>query len=348
MRAPITLDLHVTNFNYPGTPADRLFDLVSDIATTAEDSGFSSVSVMDHLHQIPPMGPPENWMLEGNLTLAALAARTERVSLGLLVGGVTYRNPALHAKMTTTLDVISGGRAIHGIGAAWFEAEHDGYGVRFPPLKERFEHLEDALRIARAMFTQEKSTVEGTHHHVTDVMNNPRPIRGDIPIMIGGSGERKTLRLVAKYADACNLFGDVDRARHLLGVLDGHCEAVGRDPSEITRTRMATVIDRADARGGRAQDRGAGGDRRPARPPRERHDGRPRRGRRAGPGLCRHRDPGPDDRRPGRTRPRDGRAGGPRARPRVRLKRSAGGPRAASICALWCDPTSSGRRSGIE
>ena len=242
MRAPITLDLHVTNFNYPGTPADRLFGLVSDIATTAEDSGFSSVSVMDHLHQIAPMGPPENWMLEGNLTLAALAARTKRVSLGLLVGGVTYRNPALHAKMTTTLDVISGGRAIHGIGAAWFEAEHDAYGVRFPPLRERFEHLEDPLRIARAMFTQEKSTVEGTHHHVTDVINNPRPIRGDIPIMVGGSGERKTLRLVATYADACNLFGDVDRARHLLGVLDGHCEAVGRDPSEITRTRMATVI----------------------------------------------------------------------------------------------------------
>ncbi|MEA2133189.1 MAG: hypothetical protein QOC68_1098 [Solirubrobacteraceae bacterium] len=242
MRAPITLDLHITNFNYPGTPADRLFDLVTDIATTAEDSGFSSVSVMDHLHQIPPMGPPENWMLEGNLTLAALAARTKRISLGLLVGGVTYRNPALHAKMTTTLDVISGGRAIHGVGAAWFEAEHDAYGVRFPPLKERFEHLEDHLRIARAMFTQEKATVEGTHHHVTDVMNNPRPIRGDIPILVGGSGERKTLRLVARYADGCNLFGDVERARHLLGVLDGHCETVGRDPSEITRTSMATVL----------------------------------------------------------------------------------------------------------
>jgi F420-dependent oxidoreductase-like protein len=242
MRAPITLDLHITNFNHPDTPADRLFDLVADIATTAEDSGFSSVSVMDHLHQIPPMGPPENWMLEGNLTLAALAARTKRVSLGLLVGGVTYRNPALHAKMTTTLDVISGGRAIHGIGAAWFEAEHDAYGVRFPPLKERFEHLEDHLRIARAMFTQERATVEGTHHHVTDVLNNPRPIRGDIPILIGGSGERKTLRLVAQYADGCNLFGDVERARHLLGVLDAHCESVGRDPSEITRTRMANVI----------------------------------------------------------------------------------------------------------
>jgi F420-dependent oxidoreductase-like protein len=242
MRAPITLDLHITSFNYPDTPAGSLFDHVAEMAVTAEESGFSSISVMDHLHQIPPMGPPELWMLEGNMALAGLAARTKRASLGLLVGGVTYRNPALHAKMTTTLDAISGGRAIHGLGAAWFEAEHLAYGIRFPPLKERFEHLEDALRIARAMFTQETATVEGTHHHVADVMNNPRPIRGDIPILIGGSGERKTLRLVAQYGDGCNLFGDVDRVRHLLGVLDQHCENVGRDPSEITRTRMATVI----------------------------------------------------------------------------------------------------------
>jgi F420-dependent oxidoreductase-like protein len=242
MRAPITLDLHITNFNYPDTPADRLFDRLTEIATTAEDAGFSSVSVMDHLHQIAVVGPPEHWMLEGNLALAALAARTRRVSLGLLVGGVTYRNPALLAKMTTTLDVISGGRAVLGLGAAWFEGEHRAYGFRFPPLKERFEHLEDALRIARAMFTQERATVEGTHHHVDEVLNNPRPIRGDIPILVGGSGERKTLRLVARYADGCNLFGDVERARHLLGVLDRHCEDVGRDPSEITRTRMATVV----------------------------------------------------------------------------------------------------------
>ena len=242
MRAPITLDLHITSFTYPDTPAERLFDHVAEMAVTAEESGFSSISVMDHLHQIAPMGPPELEMLEGNMTLAALAARTQRVSLGLLVGGVTYRNPALHAKMTTTLDVISGGRAIHGLGAAWFEAEHDAYGVRFPPLRERFEHLEDALRIARAMFTQEQPSVDGTHHHVAGVLNNPRPIRGDIPILIGGSGERKTLRLVAQYADGCNLFGDVERARHLLGVLDRHCEDVGRDPAEITRTRMASVI----------------------------------------------------------------------------------------------------------
>src|SRR4051812_49235651 len=241
MRAPISLDLHITSFNYPGVPADGLFERLSDIATTAEEAGFSSVSVMDHLHQIPVVGPEEHWMLEGNLALAALAAKTERVSLGLLVGGVTYRNPALHAKMTTTLDVISGGRAVHGLGAAWFESEHRGYGFRFPPLKERFEHLEDALRIARAMFTQERSTVEGTHHHVDGVLNNPQPLRGDIPILIGGSGERKTLRMVAQYADGCNLFGDPDRAKHLLGVLEGHCENAGRDPAEITKTSMRTI-----------------------------------------------------------------------------------------------------------
>jgi F420-dependent oxidoreductase-like protein len=242
MRAPITLDLHITNFNFPGVPAERLFERVAEMASTAEASGFSSISVMDHLHQIPGVGPPHHWMLEGNMALAALATQTKRVSLGLLVGGVTYRNPALLAKMTTTLDVITGGRAILGLGAAWFEDEHRAYGFRFPPLKERFEHLEDALRIARAMFSEERATVEGTHHQVREAMNNPRPLRGDIPIVVGGSGERKTLRLVAEYADGCNVFGDVDHVRHLLGVLDGHCEAVGRDPAEITRTRMATVV----------------------------------------------------------------------------------------------------------
>jgi F420-dependent oxidoreductase-like protein len=242
MRAPITLDLHITYFNYPDVPPEGLFDHVAEMAKTAEDSGFSSVSFMDHLHQIPPMGPQELNMLEGNMALAGIAARTQKVSVGLLVGGVTYRNPALLAKMTTTLDVISGGRAIFAIGAAWFEAEHQAYGVRFPPLKERFEHLEDTLRIARAMFTEERATVEGTHHRVDGALNNPRPLRGDIPILIGGSGERKTLRLVAQYGDGCNLFGDVERVKHLLGVLDRHCEDVGRDPAEITRTRMAGVI----------------------------------------------------------------------------------------------------------
>jgi F420-dependent oxidoreductase-like protein len=242
MRAPISLDLHITAFDYPGVGPERLFDHVAAIARTAEESGYSSISVMDHLHQIASMGPPHNRMLEGNTILAGLAARTSRVSLGLLVGGVTYRNPALAAKITTTLDVISGGRAVLGLGAAWFEAEHVAYGIPFPPLKRRFELLEDALRIARAMFTNEQSSVAGTHYSTSGAYNIPQPLRGDIPIMVGGSGERKTLRLVAQYADGSNLFGDVDRVRHLLGVLDGHCEAVGRDPSEITRTRMASVV----------------------------------------------------------------------------------------------------------
>jgi F420-dependent oxidoreductase-like protein len=242
MRAPITLSLHLPNFTYPDTPAEALFEKLVAIATTAEESGYSSITVMDHFHQIPGVGPQENFMLEGNTILAGLAARTSRVSVGMLVGGVMYRNPALLAKITTTLDIISGGRAVLGLGAAWFEDEHRAYDFPFPPLRERFEHLEDALRIARAMFTEDRPVVEGRHHSVREPYNNPRPIRGDIPIMVGGSGERKTLRLVARYADACNLFGDAERLRHLLGVLERHCEDAGRDPAEITKTGMARIV----------------------------------------------------------------------------------------------------------
>jgi F420-dependent oxidoreductase-like protein len=242
MRASITLDLHLPNFNYPDTPPEKLFAKLTEIAQTAEGSGFSSLTVMDHLHQIRGVGPRENYMLEGNTILAALAAKTERVTLSLLVGGVIYRNPALLAKTTTTLDIISGGRAILGIGAAWNEEESDAYDIPFPPLKERFERLEDALNIARLMFTQPEATYEGSHHSVRGALNNPKPLRGDIPIMIGGSGERKTLRFVAKYADACNVFGDVERVKHLLGVLERHCEDVGRDPAEITKTRNGVFI----------------------------------------------------------------------------------------------------------
>jgi F420-dependent oxidoreductase-like protein len=241
MRAPIQLDLHLPNFNYPGVAPEAIFDRLVDIATTAEGAGFSSVTLMDHYHQIPPVGPPQNWMFEGNTMLAGIAARTQTIALGLLVGGVGYRNPAQHAKITTTLDVISGGRAFHGIGAGWFEAEHDAYGFAFPSLGERFERLEDHLRIVRAMFTQEQATVAGDHHSVTGAYNSPKPLRGDIPIVIGGSGERKTLRMVAQYADGCNLFGDPARAQRLLGVLRGHCENVGRDPGEITKTSMMTI-----------------------------------------------------------------------------------------------------------
>jgi F420-dependent oxidoreductase-like protein len=242
MRAPVTLDLHLPDFDLPDTPPEGLFERLVEIAGAAEESGFTSITVMDHLHQIASYGPPTNRMLEGNTILAALAGRTSRVSLGLLVGGVTYRNPALIAKITTTLDVISRGRAVLGLGAAWFEAEHDAYGFAFPPLRERFERLEDALRIARAMFTQPESSVAGVHHSTAGAINVPQPLRGDIPILVGGSGERKTLRLVAQYADGCNFAGDVERVRHLLGVLDRHCEDVGRDPREITRTRIGMLF----------------------------------------------------------------------------------------------------------
>ncbi len=241
MRAPITLGLHLPKFNYPGVEPDGLFDTITDIARTAESSGFSTITVMDHFHQIPPVGDRTLNMFDGNTMLAAIAARTEKVSLGLLVGGVMYRNPALLAKITTGIDVISGGRAFLGVGAAWFEEEHLAYGFDFPSLGSRFEHLEDALNIARAMFASPESSYEGKHHSIKDALNIPQPLRGDIPIVVGGSGERKTLRLVAKYADGCNVMGDVDKIRHLMGVLEGHCEDVGRDPSEITRTRLASL-----------------------------------------------------------------------------------------------------------
>src|SRR5215203_3381444 len=175
MCAPFQLDLHVPNFNWPGVTPETLFDRLADIAATAEESGFSSISMMDHLHQIANIGPHENWMLEGNTVLAALAARTSRINLGLLVGGVTYRNPALVAKITTTIDVISGGRAVLGLGAAWFEGEHQAYGFDFPPLKERFERLEEALQITRAMFTQPQVTFSGKHFNVEGAYNNPKP-----------------------------------------------------------------------------------------------------------------------------------------------------------------------------
>jgi F420-dependent oxidoreductase-like protein len=241
MRVPVRLGLQLPSFELGDTAPEQLFPKLVEIAATAEASGFDSLFVMDHLHQIPGVGPPEQRMLEGNTALAAFAARTERAQLGLMVGSVTYRNPALHAKITTTLDVISGGRAIHSLGAGWYEEEHRAYGYEFPPLKERFERLEDALRISRAMFTEQPATVEGQHDSVEDVLNNPRPLRGDIPILVGGSGERKTLRLVAQYADGCNVFGDQEQVRHLMGVLDAHCEDVGRDPGEITRTRLGTL-----------------------------------------------------------------------------------------------------------
>jgi F420-dependent oxidoreductase-like protein len=242
MRAPITLDLYLNNFNYPGVGPTEVFDRVVDIAAAAERSGFGSVSVMDHLQQIPVNGPEENWMFDGPTLLAALAARTKQLSLGVLVGGVALRHPTLHAKITTTVDVISGGRAWHGIGAGWFEAEHRSYGFDYPEVKIRLEMVEEHVQIVRSMFTRERTTFAGKHFRADGAYNNPRPIRGDIPIVIGGSGERKTLRMVAQHADACNLFGEPARIRQLLGVLETHCEKVGRDPREITKTCTSLVV----------------------------------------------------------------------------------------------------------
>jgi F420-dependent oxidoreductase-like protein len=239
----IRLGLQIPSFTYPGVADDALFERVSDIALTAEESGFDSVFVMDHFYQLPLLGPPTLNMMESYTLLAALAARTTRVQLGALVTGVTYRNPAVLAKEVTTLDVISRGRAILGIGAAWFDQEHEGYGVTFPSTGERMDRLEEAVQICKAMFTQESATFDGRHYRVKDAINNPRPIRSEgIPIMIGGGGEKRTLRIVAAHADACNLFGQPDEVRHKLGVLARHCDAVGRDPRSIHKTRLGTLF----------------------------------------------------------------------------------------------------------
>jgi F420-dependent oxidoreductase-like protein len=239
----IRLGLQIPSFTYPDVPDDRLFERIAGIAVTAEGAGFDSIWVMDHLYQIPFVGPVTDPMLESYTLLAGIAARTSRVGLGTLVTGVTYRNPALLAKIVTTLDIVSSGRAILGIGAAWNEDEHRGYGFDFPPVRERMERLEEALQICRAMFTEETPSFKGQHYRIDGVLNHPRPVRpGGIPILVGGSGEQRTLRLVAKYADACNLFGDIPTIRHKLEVLERHCQDVGRDPAEITKTRLGPLV----------------------------------------------------------------------------------------------------------
>jgi F420-dependent oxidoreductase-like protein len=182
-------------------------------------------------------------MFECYTLLSALAARTKRVKLGAMVGGVTYRNPGLLAKEITALDVISQGRAIWAIGAAWYQLEHEALGFEFGTFTERFEKLEEALQIVKSMFVNDTTTFEGKWYSVKDAFNLPQPVTpGGPPVLVGGSGERKTLRLVAQYADACNVFGDPAQVRHLMEVLDGHCERLGRDPSTITRTRLGTLV----------------------------------------------------------------------------------------------------------
>jgi F420-dependent oxidoreductase-like protein len=241
---PVTrLGLQIPSFTFPGVADADLFETIAGIAMTADNSGFDSLWLMDHLYQIEVVGPREDPMLEAYTLLGALSARTRDIALGTMVTGVTYRNPALLAKIVTTLDIISSGRAILGIGAAWNDDEHAGYGYDFPTAKERLDRLEEALQIIRAMFTEQAPSFEGRHYRVREVLNNPKPVRGRIPVLIGGGGEKRTLRLVAQYGDACNLFGGPDDVRHKLDVLERHCADVGRDPAEITKTILYTVRD---------------------------------------------------------------------------------------------------------
>jgi F420-dependent oxidoreductase-like protein len=238
------ISLTIANFMLPGG-ASELGARLGRAAARLEAAGLSSIWVMDHFFQIPPLGPAESDMLEGYSVLSFLAAHTRRVRLGTMVTGVTYRHPGVLVKTVTSLDVLSGGRAWFGIGAAWFEREHKGLGVPFPPLGERFERLEETLQIALQMWSPNNGPYHGRHYQLQETLCMPQPLsKPRPPIMIGGSGEKKTLRMVAQYAEACNIFGDAATVRAKLAVLRAHCERLGRDYEAIEKTVM--VLHRED------------------------------------------------------------------------------------------------------
>jgi F420-dependent oxidoreductase-like protein len=233
----VKIGLHIADFTYPAGPSGLADDLTR-VVTAAEEAGFARVSVMDHLWQIGVLGPPEHDMLEAYTTLGYLAARTSEVELLAWVTAVTYREPGMLAKLVSTLDVLSKGRAWLGIGAAWNGEEADGLGLTFPSTSERFERLEETLQICLQMWSDDESPYTGKHYRLGRTLNAPQTLqRPHPPILIGGGGEKKTLRLVAQYAQACNLFAGPDVERKL-EVLRGHCEAVGRDYDEIEKTVM--------------------------------------------------------------------------------------------------------------
>jgi len=240
--------LHLPSYTFPDTPPERRFDRTVEQAKAAEAAGFRMVSVMDHLYQIGGIGAPTEPMLEAWSVLAALSRETKSVRLGTLVTGVTYRNPAFLAKQVTTLDVLSGGRAILGIGAAWNEEEHQGYGYAFPPIKERMDRLEEALTIATAMFREERPSFQGTYSSIDQALNEPKPIQpGGPPILVGGGGEQRTLKIAARFATMTHWFAmGLPGLQHKTEVLARHCEAIGRDPGEIERTVGGPVIVVAD------------------------------------------------------------------------------------------------------
>jgi len=231
------LAIHFPNFTLPGGP-EALAPTLAATARAAEDGGCATFTVMDHWFQMEQLATSQDPMLEGYTSLGFLAGQTSTMTLGTLVTGVTYRHPGLLAKIVTTLDVLSGGRAFLGIGAAWYEREHLGLGVPFPPLSERFERLEEALQICHQMWSDDEGPYRGRYYQLAETICSPPPIQRPSPrILIGGSGERKTLRLVAKYADACNLFApDLAFVAQRVEVLARHCEAEGRDPATIEKT----------------------------------------------------------------------------------------------------------------
>jgi len=235
------LGYQIPNFTYPGVSPAGIYDNVVAQARAAEAAGYDRVFVMDHFYQLPGIGAPEEPMFECYSMLSALAQHTESVRLSALVTGNTYRNPALLAKTITTLDHVSHGRATLGIGAGWFQAEHDALGFRFGTFGERFEKLEEALRIIGPMLRGERPSLDGKHYTAVEAVNSPAPL-SKIPIMIGGSGEKKTLRMVAQYADESNLICPVDQIPRKLEALNAHCERLGRDRSEITVTKLMMIV----------------------------------------------------------------------------------------------------------
>lgn len=246
-RRPVTtVGLQFAGYSFAGVLDSGIFERVTQIALRAEASGFDSLWTMDHVQQIGSLGERDEPILEAYTTLAALAALTSSVRLGVLVSACGFRNPALLAKMVTTIDVISGGRAVLGIGAGWLEEEYHAYGLPFPPARARLEELADAVAVCRAMFQDDEAEVTGRAHSVRGALNNPRPVTdGGPPILIGGGGEKVLIPLVARLGDACNFFGAPATVRHKLAVLERACVAVGRDPDEITKTWLgpAAILD---------------------------------------------------------------------------------------------------------
>ncbi|GAC83235.1 putative oxidoreductase [Gordonia paraffinivorans NBRC 108238] len=234
------LGYQIANFTYPDVPDEQLFATIVAQAKEAEASGFDTVFVMDHFYQLPMLGEPDDPMIECYTLLSALAQHTSTVRLSSLVTGNTYRNPALLAKTVTALDIVSGGRAQLGIGAGWYELEHDSLGFEFGTFTDRFEKLEEALQIIRGMLAGDRPTLDGKRYRVREALNVPAPL-STIPVMIGGGGERKTLRMVAQYADESNLLCPPADIARKLAALDEHCERLGRDRSEITVTVQTYV-----------------------------------------------------------------------------------------------------------